>query len=243
MIASRFRAVGWVAGVAAAALSCYLVSLQVAAERAQLMTMERKILAARQDIRQLQTELDTRSRLVQLERWNADVLGLQAPQVSQYARGETQLAAYVAPRATPRVIEASLEVPARHEAPVVTPVSARRAPAPVPAPAPERAEPRAAPLPAPHAAPRVVLASASLPPRMAADAQPMLRRATYVPPSSSRLADLEPVVQKAALVARGGGSTPGSGAARLAKQSALLGDDLMGDIGRRAALEAKPKSR
>ncbi|MBU3077777.1 hypothetical protein [Sphingomonas quercus] len=235
MIASRFRAVGWVAGVAAAALSCYLVSLQVASERAQLMSMERKTLGARQDIRQLRTELDTRSRLVQLERWNADVLGLQAPQVSQYAQGEMQLAAYVAPKAAPHVIQASLQ--ARPAAPVVTPAALRPETAPAPAPAPH-----VTPLPAQRVAPHVVLASASMPSRGLAELQPMIRRATYSPASPARLADLEPLVQKAALVARA--APPGSGVAKLAGQTGpLLGDDLMGDIGRRAALEAKPKGR
>ena len=99
MIATRFRAVVWTAGIAAAALGCYLVSLRVAAERAQVVKLDMKLLAARDDIRQLSTELGTRSRLVQLERWNADVLALTAPKAGQYLAGEMQLASLAAPPA------------------------------------------------------------------------------------------------------------------------------------------------
>lgn len=92
MIATRFKTVMWAACVAFAALSCYLISLRVASERAQVDRAERKLLASKEDIRSLQTELNTRSRLVQLERWNADVLALSAPKAGQYLAGEMQLA-------------------------------------------------------------------------------------------------------------------------------------------------------
>lgn len=92
MIASRFRTVVWVAGVAIAALGCYLVSLKVAAERAEVARLDRRLVMAQSDIRELGTELDTRGRLVQLERWNADVLALTAPKAGQYLTGEMQLA-------------------------------------------------------------------------------------------------------------------------------------------------------
>lgn len=97
MIASRFRTVATVALVAGSALGCYLVSLRVAAERAQVAGLDTKLVLAQQDIRQLSTELGTRSRLVQLERWNADVLALTAPKADQYLTGEMQLASLAAP--------------------------------------------------------------------------------------------------------------------------------------------------
>jgi hypothetical protein len=100
MIASRFRTVVWVACVAIAALGCYLVSLRVAAERAQVMRLDHRLVAAQGDIRELGTELDTRGRLVQLERWNADVLALTAPKAGQYLSGEMQLASLAAPADT-----------------------------------------------------------------------------------------------------------------------------------------------
>ena len=92
MSARSFKSVGWVAGVAAAALGCYMLSLQVAAERAELASVERRIVAARQAIRNLQTELGTRGRLQQLEHWNAEVLSLSAPVAGQFVENEVVLA-------------------------------------------------------------------------------------------------------------------------------------------------------
>ena len=83
MMARGFKPVGWVAGVAAAALGCYMLSLNVASERAELAKLERSIIAAKRDIRTLQTELGTRGRLQQLESWNANVLALSAPTSAQ----------------------------------------------------------------------------------------------------------------------------------------------------------------
>jgi hypothetical protein len=91
-IATRFKTVSWSAGAAVAALGCYLVSLQVASERAQVTRTEHALIVGQQDIRSLQTELNTRSRLVQLERWNADVLALTAPKAHLFLAGEMQLA-------------------------------------------------------------------------------------------------------------------------------------------------------
>ncbi len=92
MIASRFRPVGWVAAVAIAALVCYLMSLRVATKRGEVAGIEAQILATRQNMRQLETELGTRSRLVQLERWNSQALALSAPRVGQYLTSPVQLA-------------------------------------------------------------------------------------------------------------------------------------------------------
>lgn len=92
MIATRFRSVGWVAGVAVAALGCYLVSQRVATERATVAKVERQILAAKQDIRQLQTEIGTRGRMGQLEVWNGQVLALSAPKAGQFLESEVRLA-------------------------------------------------------------------------------------------------------------------------------------------------------
>jgi hypothetical protein len=93
IIAQRFRALGWVAIVAAAATLLYLISLQVAAERGKLEAVERQISAAERDMRQLQTELGTRASMRQLEKWNGDVLALSAPKATQFARDGAQLVA------------------------------------------------------------------------------------------------------------------------------------------------------
>jgi hypothetical protein len=92
MIAQRFRPLGWVAGIAAAACALYLISLQVASERGRLEEIDRKIAMTKRDIRQLQTELGTRASLRQLERWNGEVLSLSAPSVGQYLPNEEALA-------------------------------------------------------------------------------------------------------------------------------------------------------
>lgn len=92
MIAQRFRPMGWVAGIAAAACALYMISLQVASERGRLEEIDRKISSTKRDIRQLQTELGTRASLRQLERWNSEVLALSAPKAGQFLHDEQALA-------------------------------------------------------------------------------------------------------------------------------------------------------
>ena len=92
MIVRSFKSVIWVGAVGAAALSCYMVSLRVASERASLESVESRILMAKRDIRSLDTELTTRGRIRQLERWNTDVLALAAPTEAQFLENEVQLA-------------------------------------------------------------------------------------------------------------------------------------------------------
>jgi len=97
MSVRSFRPVVSVATVAFAALGCYLVSLRVAAERAGLEDIETKIVLAQRDIRSLQTEIGTRGRLEQLERWNVKVLALSAPKADQFVDGGYQLARLARP--------------------------------------------------------------------------------------------------------------------------------------------------
>src|SRR5688500_809672 len=94
MIARGFKPVAWVAAIGTAALCCYMLSLQVASERAELAALERRILNTRQDIRALQTELGTRGRLSQLEQWNAEVLALSAPVAGQFLESNISLARF-----------------------------------------------------------------------------------------------------------------------------------------------------
>jgi hypothetical protein len=92
-----FRGITMVASCAAAALGCYLVSLRVASERAALENVETEIVMTQRDIRTLQTEIGTRGRLAQLERWNVKVLALSAPSADQILGGSFALAKLVAP--------------------------------------------------------------------------------------------------------------------------------------------------
>ena len=123
MSTRSFRSVFMVASCAGAALGCYLVSLRVASERSALESMETRIVLAQRDIRLLQTEIGTRGRLSQLERWNAGAFALSAPSADQFLSGSFELA--------------KLTQPERHvdiQAPVVLAA----------APAPERESPLAA---------------------------------------------------------------------------------------------------
>ncbi|MGZ2412153.1 hypothetical protein ACUXST_001574 [Sphingomonas sp. F9_3S_D5_B_2] len=92
MSARSFRSVFMVASCAGAALGCYLVSLRVASERSQLESVETKIVLAQRNLRVLQTEIGTRGRLAQLERWNVKVLALSAPAAQQFVNGGYELA-------------------------------------------------------------------------------------------------------------------------------------------------------
>jgi hypothetical protein len=86
-----------VASCASAALGCYLVSLRVASERAQLENVETRIVLAQRDLRVLQTEIGTRGRLSQLERWNAGAFALAAPSADQFLKGSFELARLAQP--------------------------------------------------------------------------------------------------------------------------------------------------
>lgn len=103
MSVRSFHSVFMASAVAGAALGCYLVSLRVASERAALEQVETRIVLAQRDIRLLQTEIGTRGRLAQLERWNVRVLALSAPTADQILGDKFQLASLVAPERKPAV--------------------------------------------------------------------------------------------------------------------------------------------
>jgi hypothetical protein len=167
MIASSFKSVVWVAGVGAAALGCYMLSLQVASERAELAKVEQRIVRARQSIRDLQTELGTRGRLSQLEQWNSEVLALSAPVAGQFvdnevvlARLETRSNGDLAGGAPVRMASAETAAPVP-----AAQVRTAAAPAPAPSVAPERPQVRTASATAPSPAlPQVRRASLAAPP-------------------------------------------------------------------------------
>ena len=101
MSARGFGSVVWAGAVAGAALGFYLVSLRVASERAALEEVETRIAMTQRDIRLLQTEIGTRGRLAQLERWNVKFIRLSAPNADQFVDGGFQLATLVAPQKKP----------------------------------------------------------------------------------------------------------------------------------------------
>jgi len=121
MSGRSFKSVFMVASCAGAALGCYMVSLRVASERSKLESVETQIVMAQRDIRLLQTEIGTRGRLSQLERWNAGAFALSAPNANQFLGGSFELAKLVAPS---------------HEVDFQAPVVVASAPAPEPKGAP-----------------------------------------------------------------------------------------------------------
>jgi len=134
MIVKGFRPVMGVAAVGGAALGCYMLSLQVAAERGELAELEGRIVETQRSIRALQTELGTRGRLQQLERWNGEVLALSAPVAHQYLDSNVSLARFdvrqrsFEARAAVRMASAPPPPPAAAPAPAEPPVRLASAP-------------------------------------------------------------------------------------------------------------------
>jgi hypothetical protein len=120
-----FRSLVMVASCAGAALGCYLVSLRVASERAALESVETKIVLQQRELRLLQTEIGTRGRLAQLERWNAKVLALSAPSADQFLQGSFEIARLAQPDRKVEfqapVMLASAPAPEPRQAPVGQP--------------------------------------------------------------------------------------------------------------------------
>ena len=147
MSSRSFRSVFMVASCAGAALGCYMVSLRVASERAKLEAVETRIVLAQRDMRVLQTEIGTRGRLSQLERWNAGAFALAAPSADQFLKGGFELARLAQPE---RKVD--------FQAPVVL----ASAPAPEKQPAVGQPETDDSGVAAPAVAPRALLHEASL---------------------------------------------------------------------------------
>jgi len=116
MSTRSFGSLFMVASCAGAALGCYLVSLRVASERAALEDVETQIVSTQSDLRLLQTEIGTRGRLSQLERWNAGAFELSAPAATQFVQNGFELAKLVQPERQPDfhapVVLASAPAPA-----------------------------------------------------------------------------------------------------------------------------------
>jgi len=178
IVATRLSAVWQVAGVAAAALCCYLVSQSVAAERAGLDKVDHQIAATHDDIAKLQTEIGVRARMGQIESWNRDVLALQAPRPSQFVASGVQLASLYGHKGTP-ALQLDPAIASQQGSP--TNVSYQ------PAPAQPQLSPAAA-------APTVQTAQTP----ETASAQPMLRSATFVRPAPDRLGAPQPSAPSAA---------------------------------------------
>lgn len=87
-----FKGLGWFVCGVVIAPACYMVTSQGAAERARLATLENSIVAAKKEIRALETEYNTRANMTQLQQWNGETLQLAAPNPQQFLDSDTQLA-------------------------------------------------------------------------------------------------------------------------------------------------------
>src|SRR4051812_31199424 len=129
MIARGFQPVVWVAAVGTAALGCYMLSLRVASERADLTSLQHRIVTTQQQIRALETEVGTRGRLAQLEQWNDEVLALAPPASAQFVQG-AQLARFETHDASPLDGEAIVQTASADTAAVPPAIAATATPAP-----------------------------------------------------------------------------------------------------------------
>ncbi|MHA6720871.1 hypothetical protein ACX40Y_15670 [Sphingomonas sp. RS6] len=116
MAVHGFKGLGWFLCGVIAAPTCYMVTSHGAAERARLRALDSAILQAKADIRSLETEFDTRANIAQIERWNGDVLAMNAPAPQQYLASVEGLAALDRPASiedeSGRVETAALVIPA-----------------------------------------------------------------------------------------------------------------------------------
>ncbi|MET0270882.1 MAG: hypothetical protein ABW173_10680, partial [Sphingomonas sp.] len=117
-MAARFRSITWVAVAVVPVLACYLVTQHVAAERAELAKVERKIGQTRRAIRDLETELGTRGNLAQIERWNGQTFALTAPSAEQFVSDGVQLASLTA---LPALARAAAPAVAAASSPAIAP--------------------------------------------------------------------------------------------------------------------------
>jgi hypothetical protein len=199
MSSRSFRSLFMVASCAGAALSCYLVSLRVASERAALEDVEGKIVVAQRDLRVLQTEIGTRGRLPQLERWNAGAFALSAPAADQILRGSFELAQLARPE---RKVD--------FQAPVVL------ASAPAPNPVKPLGEPQLdVSAPPAGVSPNSLLHEASL---KTETREVLARTAAVLPPATARTTDKPATAAKPAQSKSVG--KPGLAAAQAAKKQA-----------------------
>ncbi len=220
MIARGFKPVAWVAAIGTAALGCYMLSLQVAAERAELAALERRIVDTQRDIRALQTELGTRGRLSQLEQWNAEVLALSAPAAGQFLESNLSLARFdvrqrtLADQAEVRLAAAGPAPAAPAQPPVrmaaaAAPAAAAAAPVAAPSPLVRRAGLDLAPAsPAPTRAALAARPVAARPVAAAPRGADVAARPAAVPARSTGLLDAGTLSElgEAARTERGGGA-------------------------------------
>jgi hypothetical protein len=241
MIAKGFKPVAWVAAVGGAALSCYLVSLQVATERNELERLERQIIATKQEMRTLQTELGTRGRLSQLESWNAEVLALSAPVSGQFVGDAVTLARF---DQTERSFEERAQVRMASMNTGTPPAPAAAAPVAPPAAGPAEVRMALAPSPAPAQGAPIIHRASYTP----APAEPKAKPAASMPkaaeakPAASAPKRVE-AKRPGPLPAESANASPTKPRVKPKPGASRLGDGLAAEIGAAARAESKAGAR
>ncbi len=92
MAAQKLKDIGLVLLTLFCAMMLYLFSTYVGGTRTALYQLEKDVARKQANIRYLESEIAVRSAMVQLERWNEEYFGYQAPGAEQYLRSERQLA-------------------------------------------------------------------------------------------------------------------------------------------------------
>ena len=215
MSARSFKSVGWVAGIGAAALTCYMFSLSVASERAELAELDAQIVELHQSIRTLNTELGTRGRVHQLQHWASADFGFAAPAANQFLESEVTLA--------------QLEMPSQ-ASPIEAPV--RMATAPQSAPD----MPRVIQASAPSAAPAPARPAVTVTSQPRAAQQPLLRQASVTRTATPAAATPRPAAAQRPTTAR----APAQTQRTTARASALINDRTLRELSARERNERRP---
>lgn len=215
MSARSFKSVGWVAGIGAAALTCYMFSLSVASERAELAQLDAQIVELKQSIRTLNTELGTRGRVHQLQHWASADFGFTAPAAGQFLESEVTLA--------------QLELPSQ-TSPLEAPVRMADAPQPVPT------MPRVVQASAPSAAPAPARPAVTVAAQARVSQQPLLRQASVT--RAPAVSEARQAATQRTTPARA--STPAPSAT--ARASSLLNERTLRELSARERSERRENS-
>lgn len=164
MLGLAWKSLGWFLAGVAVALGFLLVPLQVAAERKKLDRTASEIERARRDIRALETEFDTRANLAQLDKWNAETLGLVAPAEGQFVQDEAALAS-IEPGSAPAPGTPAVQMASFVPAAPVTAMTSQQPAAAQTAPSAAPASREAGAVPAREAQPPRTAMAAAAPPR------------------------------------------------------------------------------
>ena len=98
MTRNRMNTIGWGMALSICFALTMILTSYVNAVKSKVRLVERDIVAVELEKQELETEFETRSRHDQLEAFNHNEFGYEAPRPEQYLQGERQLAMLGTPR-------------------------------------------------------------------------------------------------------------------------------------------------